>query len=657
MNENTVKFKKYSIIMLFFSLGLSIATYFMQDWSRVYTGILLFWSSLSTLYFSVLIFNEYRLLLRSEREVAEQNAVRQSAGVSKDLFDDSDEMQMLALRSLKSWRRYTLPMITLTYGVSCLVFLCYKWFAIRGSFKIDDDVSMAAAASAGALGVCYFLLAAFFSGASRQQGGMLLRPFSAWAYLNSLICALLVAVLLLGKDIYPQLDLYVGRVLLVIFIILAFELSVNFLVDWYRPRFHKEEKSILESRFLAVFTDSGSIAANIAHGLDYQFGLKVTEAGFYRFFKKSLLPLLAIQLVSLYLLSCFTLIEVGERGVKETFGSINAKSELAPGLHLSLPWPFSKIHVFPADRIMSVEIGLEPGQEDQGPPMEDEGQSAVTVTDDIILWSKNGHHKDGMEEVKFVISNQVAAKNGATKAVYNMITVVVPIHYQIKPFVEGEVSALYQFLFEHKDAAKAFKSIASEVIVKYLSRSDYFEILGKYRSNVAAELKLLVQAEADAMGLGIEISMIALDAVHPPGDVAKAYDDVMAAEYERDTKVFKANVENVRIIAQANLAADRMLSVAKGNTADVEYGGKQVPMKLAVAQERLKRLYSQLESYKAQPYLFSLINYLDTVESGLALTQKVIIDSSKAKFNFDFDLTPKLIPDMEDITEALNKDK
>ena len=573
MNENNLKFKKYSIIGLVFAFGLSIASYSIGGWASVHTGALLFLASLNTWFFSILIFNQYRLRCKADEEKSEQETIRKSHGASKELFDESDEALMLASRALSTWKRYVLPVFTLVYGLTVVIFMVFWWLQLKEPFVVDGKLKMAAAACTVAVGVCYFLLGAFFSGASRQQGGILLRPFSEWCYLTSVICAALVTVLLLGDKSYPYLDLYTAKVILAVFIFLAFELSVNFLIDWYRPRFHKEEKSILESRFLAVFTDSGSIASNIAHALDYQFGLKVTDAAFYKFVRKTLVPLLIIQLSTLYLLSCFTLVEIGERGLKESFGKIDEKQELAPRLYVHLPWPFTKVHVFPADRIMSVEVGQMPAAPAAAEEEPYAGNETVTVTEDVILWKKSGHHTKGMEEIKYVISNNVAKDDSTSKKAsteYNMITVVVPIHFKIKSWKEGEVSPLYQYMIGHADGSEMLKSVASSVVVEYLSKSDYFEFLGKNRVKAEDELRGLVQQEADRMQLGVEIVLIALHSTHPPGDVATDYDDFMAAEYDRDKYRSEARVQSVREKSSASITAAKIKSEADAEVALIE---------------------------------------------------------------------------------------
>ena len=641
------------VVFAFFFAGASFA---LSIWTKIHTADLLFYVAFNSFFFSLLLFNEHRLIYRSALEEDDQKQVRKSAGASKDLFDESDEALLLASRSLKAWRSYILPSVTIIYGVGAIVYLVFRWQAWSERIQVNMDNQMAAAACAGALGVCYFLVGAFYGGASKQSDGIKLRPFSAWAYFSSIMCIALVAVLFFsGKD-YPDTDYYVNRTVLCLLIFLAFEISINFLVDWYRPRFHKDEKSILESRLLGIFTDSGSIASNIAHALDYQFGIKATETGFYRFFLKKFLPILGLQLITLYLLSCFTLIETGQRGIKETLGKIDSTVELNPGLHITMPWPISKIHVFPADQIQTVEVGLQPKKNDgpEEPPMDEEEQ-VVTVTEDIVLWSKRGHHQEGMEDIKYIISTKEGqSTNSQNLGQVNMITIKIPVQYRIKKHEQGKKSPLYEYMFEHANAKRALKDTVAEVVMTYLSAADYYDFLGKDREDASGILYDLSQKAVDKLELGIEIVELALETTHPPGKVSKSYDDVIAAIYDKDISTFDANIEKDKVLSEARIKEKNIVVKAEAETGLIDYSGEdgkteKVSMKLALAKEKAIRLKSQQESYNSQPYLFSLINYLAVIEQGLIDTRKIIIDSSKSGYNFRFDLKPKLAPDLENL--------
>ena len=111
----------------------------LSGWAGVYTGQLLFYATLNTFIFSLLIFNEYRLQVRAEEESFEQDALQKSRGASKELFDESDESLMLASRSLNTWHRYILPVFTLLYGVAAIVWLVFKWNDWRVEFPDPDQ--------------------------------------------------------------------------------------------------------------------------------------------------------------------------------------------------------------------------------------------------------------------------------------------------------------------------------------------------------------------------------------------------------------------------------------------------------------------------------------------------------------------------------------
>ena len=247
-----------------------------------------------------------------------------------------------------------------------------------------------------------------------------------------------------------------------------------------------------------------------------------------------------------------------------------------------------------------------------------------------------------------------------------------PIHYKIKKKASADgVSPLYKFMFKHRDAAATLKGLASHVIVDFLSRTDYFDFMGEDRKEAAAELQKKIQAKADKLELGIEIVFLAFESTHPPGgNVSKAYDDVVAADYDKNTSVFNSIVEKDKILSKSRINAANIKGQAVADTATINYeidetrsallkelgidqvaftkhkeGDKeysQVPMKLAVAIEKALRYQNQLESYHAEPYLYSMINYLDVLETSLAETRKIIVDSSKTKFTMTFDLKPSL---------------
>src|SRR5439155_10830028 len=102
----------------------------------------------------------------------------------------------------------------------------------------------------------------------------------------------------------------------------------------------KLERPLYESRLVGLLGQPEGLITTAAQALDYQFGFKVSDTWFYRFFEKALAWLLLLQLGVLLLSSCVVFVESGEQVLLERFGRpVAGRAVLGPGAHLKLPWP------------------------------------------------------------------------------------------------------------------------------------------------------------------------------------------------------------------------------------------------------------------------------------------------------------------------------
>src|SRR6202162_1206257 len=116
----------------------------------------------------------------------------------------------------------------------------------------------------------------------------------------------------------------------------------------YRPRVKgKIERPLYESRLVGLLGQPEGLITTAAQALDYQFGFKVSETWFYRFFRRALGVLVLLQLGALLLSTCVVFIEAGEQGLLERFGRpVTDRTLLEPGAHLKCPWPIDKVYRF-----------------------------------------------------------------------------------------------------------------------------------------------------------------------------------------------------------------------------------------------------------------------------------------------------------------------
>src|SRR5258708_29731077 len=101
----------------------------------------------------------------------------------------------------------------------------------------------------------------------------------------------------------------------------------------YRPRVKgKIERPLYESRLVGLLGQPEGIITTAAQTLDYQFGFKVSETWFVRYFAKAATWLLWLQLGVLLASTCVVFIDGGEQGLLEHYGA--SRGVLSPVIHL-----------------------------------------------------------------------------------------------------------------------------------------------------------------------------------------------------------------------------------------------------------------------------------------------------------------------------------
>ena len=74
-----------------------------------------------------------------------------------------------------------------------------------------------------------------------------------------------------------------------------------------------------ESRLVGLLGQPEGLITTAAQALDYQFGFKVSETWFYRFFERALGWLLLLQVAALLLSTCVVFIDAGRAGPAGAF--------------------------------------------------------------------------------------------------------------------------------------------------------------------------------------------------------------------------------------------------------------------------------------------------------------------------------------------------
>lgn len=561
-----------------------------------------------------------------------------------ELFEDSDEAVRLAARANRTYSTYAVPVLCVITGAALVVasLLIWRWTNTRPMPAAVGWLQHSVFAFGFA--VLALLAGSYLVGCSRTRAYRWLRPSGAWLFFLAALYLLAGVVLLCVQMNIATvvLDQFAGKLGLAMVMVLGAELVLDVIVEFYRPRHVGEEpRPVFESRLLGLFTEPGGIARNVAASLDYQFGFRISEARFYRFIERGVMPFLAIMLGAFWLMTCFQVIDPEENGIRERFGRAVSPRDrpLGPGLYFKLPWPFARIMTFPVAHVQEMPIGYTPADADDPhdmPPAP--GVEMGDVTGRVIVWSKM-HHR---EEVDFVVASDPARMDigvgdetlragGKVPVSVYFAAASVPVYFK--------VNNLYNYAYRHHDARETLKRLALRELVAYLASVDLFDILTEGRAAGGRILRERVQAAADHAELGVDIVFIGLQGLHPPVTVGQAFDNVVSAMEQKHTIILEAETYAVGQVPDARGKADALVADARAYTYNRERLGKA----------EAARFDHQVRAFEAAPEMFVLRSFLDVLERETNAIRKYIVGTPRGREVIILDLQQKLRPDLLDI--------
>lgn len=546
-----------------------------------------------------------------------------------DLFEDADEAVRLATKASAQYVKFFVPFSAVFSGLVLLFFslgLWRNWSKAEMLPLAPNPLPMAILAVACCIGT--LIAGSFFVGVSREKGCRWLRPSGAWLFLTGFLFMLGAIALFCEffKKAINTIDLSMGKLGVVILAVLAVELIISFIVEFYRPRMPgEEERPLLESRLLALFTEPGGVARNVAASLDYQFGFQVSEAWFYRFLERTVVPLFAIMVIIFWLMTCIVVIETGENGIREKFGQVSSREPLPPGLYFKLPLPFERITRFPVEHVQEITIGGHDEEEEEG------------HDDAVIVWDIKEVHDD---EANFIVADNAEdekmteaseGKSYAGGLNLGVVSAHIPMYFKVKD--------LYKYSYLHQDAGQVLKNLASRELVRYLASANFKDILGSKRIEATTILNERIQKAADEADLGIEVLFVGLSGLHPPFGVGSAYDNVVASKEMQYEQILLAQ-------AYATIIAPRTAGIAKtliDNAEAYRLEREQVP------QAEGERFLSQLKSYEASPELFLLSSYLDVIVNEGRSARKYVLATRDGQETLILNLEKKIRSSLLDL--------
>jgi regulator of protease activity HflC (stomatin/prohibitin superfamily) len=562
---------------------------------------------------------QMRLEDRERLEKLELDELARSHGGAA-LFEAKDAEVFPAQRSREQFERFFVP------GFTVLLFLLqaggayvfWRWLSLSTTAgEVKDPIS--GLALFGLFALVLFLLGRFSGTVARIEHHRLLRPGSSYLLASAFFCALVMLGLIGVWAGFPRTDFYLAYVFCGLLALVGAETLVQLVLEMYRPRLKgKVERPLYESRLVGLLGQPEGLITTAAQALDYQFGFKVSETWFYRFFEKALGWLVLLQLAALSLSTCVVFIEAGEQGLLERLGKpVAGRTPLGPGGHFKLPWPVDQVYRFRTEQIQSFNVGFTPDPKREAEP--------------VVLWTV-AHNK---EESDFLVANRadpsLEAANqltGKRTPPVSLLTVSIPVQFQI--------TNLVAWVYNNDDASALLQDLATHEVVHYLASADMGEIMSHTRLEMAQLLTDQIQEAANRHRMGAKIVSIDLEDLHPPVKVAAEYENVVAAIQKKEAKILVAKADAIRTNA---LAGAQAVSIV--NKAMAERVARQIG---AVAQAAL--FTNQIPAYEAAPSVYAERAYLQTFVRATANARKYVLLTTNTHDVLQFDLQESIAQSM-----------
>jgi regulator of protease activity HflC (stomatin/prohibitin superfamily) len=397
-------------------------------------------------------------------------------------------------------------------------------------------------------GFLLFLLGRFFLGLSQSADHRLMRGPANLLLLSALLTALTGVGALVAHLGWPPADRLVRWIAIGYLWVLSTELALNTIAFLYRPNRPDTAVTTYESRLTSLLTDPRSWTTGLAQTLDYQFGFHVSDTGFYRFLRRALLPLAAVQILLLYALSTLVVLGPEEEAILERLGNpyteTGAPRLLTSGIHLKWPWPFDTVRRYPARRVLTTHIGFQPHPDAPRPP--------------LMLWTVP-HYQS---EDQFVVASRddhIGTDDQDAAVPVNFISVNLGIEYRI--------TNLFDYVYAHRDTDELLRLIATRALTRELAGRDLIDLLGAERQQAADNLRTVIQKQADAHALGLEILFLGLHGAHPPIPVSPAFENVIGSLEQRETAILEARAYRNRVLPLATAEGDALVWEARADQA------------------------------------------------------------------------------------------
>jgi regulator of protease activity HflC (stomatin/prohibitin superfamily) len=374
--------------------------------------------------------------------------------------------------------------------------------------------------------------------------------------------AWLVAGSLFVGTAIPNFALWAGRGLCLWLISLCIEQLARTMWAWVAPPSKAADSSPTEEIFYVspinlllreAFLVRANPLASLFDVLEQRFGVNFRASWAITFVRRVTGPMLVVLIVFSWLVTAFQVVEPHQFALEERLG-VTSREPLAPGLHVTLPWPLAQVRRFPVKTVSSMQIGFKDSSQS--------GKTSRGFDPDApraLLWTQ-AHD----EEFALVLGN------GSEVVAVNAI-VFHKIHEDRDRF--------FDYVYHSQNPETALEALAYRTLLELTRSATLNDVLTADRAGFARRFRDTLREYAEHQRLGIDVAEVAIINLHPPVDAAADYLDVISAKVDatrveleatgfRTARLLTSEAESLGLIASAKIDAARRISGAAAESSE-----------------------------------------------------------------------------------------
>jgi regulator of protease activity HflC (stomatin/prohibitin superfamily) len=126
-----------------------------------------------------------------------------------------------------------------------------------------------------------------------------------------------------------------------------------------------------------------------------------------------------------------------------------------------------------------------------------------------------------------------------------------------------KINNLFKYVTKVQNPKSYIEAITYKILTAKTVSQTFDQIMSQNRHNFASELKKEVQEQLDKEDFGITIVDLMFLAIHPPVEVAEAYEDVISAQVDKQTYILKQESESTKEICMKKAFAYDAIAKSK----------------------------------------------------------------------------------------------